>query len=89
MNYQRPVYRQCAVTHELTLKSDLYKVTRINNEIYFDKYQNMHGRSCYLKKDIKVIELAKKKNVLSKRLKINVNESIYLELMNEMNKERR
>lgn len=89
MNFKRPVYRICAVTHELTIRSDLYKVTRVNGEVYFDKNQNMHGRSCYLKKDLKVIELAHKRNILSKVLKINVSDEIYIALIQELSKERR
>ncbi len=89
MNFKRPVYRICAVTRESILRSDLYKITRVNNKIYFDKYQNMHGRSVYLKKDLKVIELAHKKKILSKSLKMDVSDDIYLELIQELSKERR
>lgn len=89
MIFKRPVYRQCAVTHESLIRNDLYKVTRVNNEVYFDKYQNMHGRSCYLKKDLKVIELAHKKKILNKSLKLDVKDEIYIELIQELSKERR
>ena len=89
MNFKRPVYRKCAVTHESFLRSDLYKITRVNGEVYFDKNQNMHGRSCYIKKDLKVIELAHKKKIISKSLKLDVKDEIYLELIQELSKERR
>ena len=89
MNFKRPVYRRCAVTHESILKSDLYKITRVNGKVYFDSNQNMHGRSCYLKKDLKVIELAHKKKILSRLLKVDVEEDIYLSLIQELSKERR
>ena len=89
MNFKRPVYRKCAVTHESLLKSDLYKITRVNGIVYFDKYQNMQGRSCYIKKDLKVIELAHKKKILSKSLKMDVSDDIYLALIQELSKERR
>ena len=89
MNFKRPVYRQCAVTHESLLRNDLYKITRVNGEVYFDKNQNMHGRSCYIKKDLKVIELAHKKKILNKSLKLDVKDEIYLELIQELSKERR
>ena len=89
MNFKRPVYRRCAITHESLLKSDLYKITRVNGIVYFDFNQNMHGRSCYLKKDLKVIELAYKKKILSRLLKTEVSEDIYLSLIQELSKERR
>ena len=42
-----------------------------------------------LKKDLKVIELAHKKKIISKSLKLDVKDEIYLELIQELSKERR
>ena len=81
MNYKRPVYRTCLISKEKLLKSELIRLTRINNEVYLDLNQSLGGRGVYIKKDNKVIELATRKDVLSKALKARVKEEIYQELI--------
>ena len=81
MNYKRPVYRTCLISKEKLLKSELIRLTRINNEVYLDLNQSLGGRGVYIKKDIKVIELAIRKDALSKALKARVKEEIYQELI--------
>lgn len=81
MNYKRPVYRTCLISKEKLLKSELIRLTRINNEVYLDLNQSLGGRGVYIKKDNKVIELAIRKDALSKALKAKVKEEIYQELI--------
>ena len=81
MNYKRPVYRTCLIIKEKLLKSELIRLTRINDEVYLDLNQSLGGRGVYIKKDIKVIELAFRKDALSKALKARVKEEIYQELI--------
>ena len=81
MNYKRPVYRTCLISKEKLLKSELIRLTRINNEVYLDLNQSLGGRGVYIKKDIKAIELAIRKDALSKALKARVKEEIYQELI--------
>lgn len=81
MNYKRPVYRTCLISKEKLLKSELVRLTRINNEVYLDLNQSLGGRGVYIKKDNKVIELAIRKDALSKALKAKVKEEIYQELI--------
>lgn len=81
MNYKRPVYRTCLISKEKLLKSELIRLTRINNEVYLDLNQSLGGRGVYIKKDNKVIELAIRKDALSKALKAGVKEEIYQELI--------
>ena len=81
MNYKRPVYRTCLISKEKLLKSELIRLTRINNEVYLDLNQSLGGRGVYIKKDIKVIELAFRKDALSKALKARVKEENYQELI--------
>ena len=81
MNYKRPVYRTCLISKEKLLKSELIRLTRINNEVYLDLNQSLGGRGVYIKKDNKVIELAIRKDALSKALKTRVKEEIYQELI--------
>lgn len=81
MNYKRPVYRTCLISKEKLLKSELIRLTRINNEVYLDLNQSLGERGVYIKKDNKVIELAIRKDALSKALKAKVKEEIYQELI--------
>ena len=84
MNKKAPVYRKCAYTRKLLLKSDLFRVVKFNGQVCFDKNQNMPGRGAYLSKDINVIRAAKQKKTLSMALKMDVKEDIYLELIKEL-----
>lgn len=89
MNKRPEVYRLCCYTRQKFLKTDLFRVVRRGSEVYFDKDQNMSGRGAYLQKDLKVIEEACKKHTLSRALKMDVSQDIYLELIQELAKERR
>lgn len=89
MNKRPDVYRLCAYSRKKLLKTSLFRVVRIGDKVYFDKDQNLPGRGAYLQKDLKVIEEASKKHTLSKALRIEVSQDIYLELIQELAKERR
>ena len=81
MNYKHSVYRTCLISKEKLLKSELIRLARVNNEVYLDLNQSLGGRGVYIKKDIKVIELAIRKDALAKALKAKVKEEIYQELI--------
>ena len=89
MNQKRPIYRMCSVTREKLLKSDLYRVVKTPGGVVFDSKQNIKGRGAYIKKDLKTIELAHSKKVLNRALKCEVNDEVYLALIQELSKERR
>ncbi len=88
MNIKRPVLRICIVTREKLNKKDLFRVAKVDGSIVYDKNQNLGGRGVYIKKDIDVINTARKKNVLSRGLKTKVNDDIYLSLINELKEKR-
>lgn len=89
MNQKAPVYRICCVTKEPLPKEKLFRIVKTNNKIYFDFNQNTKGRGAYIKKDLSTILEAQKRHSLSKALKCNVDDSIYLELIQALSKERR
>ncbi len=72
----------CLVTREIKLRSELLRIVKTPSGIFVDKEGNLKGRGAYLSKDKKVIETAKKKHLLNKALRENVDESIYDELLN-------
>ena len=89
MNKKAPIYRTCIVTHNKLLKSDLFRVVRNVNGIYFDRNQNIPGRGVYITKSIDIIKQAQKKHSLSRGLRCEVKDEIYMELIQELNEERK
>ncbi|MCQ2802172.1 MAG: YlxR family protein [Bacilli bacterium] len=89
MNKKTPVYRICVVTREKILRENMFRVVKTNNSIYFDYNQNIKGRGVYIKKDLATIKEAFKRHSLSKALRCNVDESIYIELIQALSKEGR
>lgn len=87
MNKKRPVYRICVVTREKLLKEEMFRVVKIDNRVLVDIHQNIKGRGAYIKKDLKTIETSYKRHSLSKALKIDVKEDIYLSLVQLLAKE--
>lgn len=89
MNKKDPVYRICVLSREKLLKKDLFRIALINNEVIFDKKQNLGGRGVYIKKDLSCIIKAQERHSLSRSLKHEVKDDIYIELIQELSKEKR
>ena len=78
--------RKCVVTQEQFPKKELVRVVRTpEGNVVIDKTGRTNGRGAYLKNDISVVELAKKKNVLGRALECEIPESLYEELKEVMN----
>lgn len=79
--------RTCVVTKQQFPKNELIRIVKNNNdEVFIDVSGKANGRGAYLKKDIEVVEKAKKSKVLNYRLQIEVPCSIYDELIEIINK---
>ena len=89
MNKRPLVYRLCCYSRKPFPKSDLFRVVKIGKEVFFDKEQKLMGRGAYLQKDLQVIKEAEAKHSLSKALRIDVKQDVYLEMIQELAKERR
>ena len=73
--------RSCVVTGEKCEKKDLIRVVRDNTgRVFVDTTGKANGRGAYLKRDIEVINKAKKNKILDRRLEVEVPASIYEEL---------
>ena len=73
--------RTCVVTKEKCEKRDLLRVVRTpEKEVIYDESGKANGKGAYLKKDIDVINKAKKSKILDRVLEIEVNEDVYEEL---------
>lgn len=76
--------RMCVVTREKFPKQELVRVVRTpENEIVIDETGKVNGHGAYLKKDIQVIEKARKSKVLDNILEVNVLDEVY-DKLNEL-----
>lgn len=77
--------RTCVVTHEKYEKKELIRIVRNSDgNVFVDETGKMNGRGAYLKKDIEVIKKAQKTKVLDKILDVNVEDSVFEELINKI-----
>lgn len=73
--------RMCVITREKYPKKDLIRVVKNKEgEVFVDTTGKANGRGAYLKRDIEVIEKAKKTKGLERILEINIPDTIYEEL---------
>ncbi|MBR2713050.1 MAG: YlxR family protein [Bacilli bacterium] len=83
MKQKKIPMRTCVVTREQFEKKDLIRVVK-NNEgnVFVDETGKANGRGAYIKKDLEVLEKAKKTKALDKHLETTISEEIYEELKN-------
>ena len=73
--------RTCVVTKEKLEKKDLIRVVKNNeNEVFVDLTGKANGRGAYIKKDIDVLNKARKSKILDKHLETNIDDSVYEKL---------
>ena len=73
--------RMCVITREKYPKKELIRVVRNKEgEVFVDITGKANGRGAYLKRDIEVIEKAKKTKQLDRILEIAIPDTIYEEL---------
>lgn len=80
--------RTCVVTKEKCEKRDLLRVVRTpEKEVIYDESGKANGKGAYLKKDIDVINKAKKSKILDRVLEVSVPDEIYETLTRKVNNE--
>lgn len=73
--------RTCVVTKEKLEKKDLIRVVKNNeNEVFVDLTGKANGRGAYIKKDIDVLNKARKSKILDKNLETTIDDSVYEKL---------
>ena len=78
--------RSCVISHEKLPKKELVRVLRTpDKNVIVDLSGKCNGRGAYLKKDIEVIEKARKSKVLNKILEVEIPDNVYEELINIVN----
>ena len=75
--------RSCVVSREKLPKQELIRVVKNkDNEVFVDITGKQNGRGIYIKKDLEVLEKAKKSKIMDKLLESKIEDSIYEELEN-------
>ena len=75
--------RSCVVSREKLPKQELIRVVKNkDNEVFVDITGKQNGRGIYIKKDLEVLEKAKKSKIIDKLLESKIEDSIYEELEN-------
>ncbi|UTR10829.1 YlxR family protein [Evansella sp. LMS18] len=70
--------RKCVITNEMRPKRELIRVVRTpDGDVQIDPTSKQSGRGAYISADPEVIQEAKKKNILSRHLKTNVDAELY------------
>ena len=73
--------RSCVVTREKLPKSELLRIVRTTDgDIIADISGKINGRGAYIKKDIAVLEKAKKSKILERQLETTISDSVYEEI---------
>ena len=79
--------RTCVVTKEKYPKMELLRIVRTKDgKVEVDLTGKKNGRGAYIKKDLNVLELAKKNKTLEKHLEIKIEDNIYDEIKEIINK---
>ena len=79
--------RSCVVSKEKLPKQELIRVVQNKeNEVFIDLTGKANGKGAYIKKDLTILEKAIKTKALEKHLETKIENNIYEELKNIINK---
>lgn len=81
MKMRKIPMRMCSVTRERFPKQELLRVVKTpDNLVKVDITGKLNGHGAYIKRDLTVLEKAKKTKSLSRALEIEIPDSIYQEI---------
>ena len=79
--------RTCVVTKEKYPKMELLRIVRTpEGTVEVDLTGKKNGHGAYIKKDLNVLELAKKNKALEKHLETKIEDNVYDEIKEIINK---
>ncbi|MDQ0214261.1 putative RNA-binding protein YlxR (DUF448 family) [Oikeobacillus pervagus] len=80
--------RKCVATGEMKPKKEMIRIVRSKEGVVsIDPTGKKSGRGAYISKDQEAILLAKKKEILSKQLNVEIDDTLYDELLQFVEKE--
>lgn len=86
MKQKKIPLRSCVVTGEKLPKKELLRIVRTpDGEIICDLTGKNNGRGAYIKKDLEVLEKAKKTKALERKLECTISDEVYEEVKNVIN----
>lgn len=78
MKQRKEVLRTCIITKEKLPKKELLRIVRTpEGNIEVDLTGKLNGRGAYIKKDLEVLEKAKKGKALERHLEVNIPDNVY------------
>ena len=81
MKNKRIPLRTCVVTKEQFPKQELLRIVKDKEgNVSVDLTGKLNGRGAYIKKDLEVLEKAKKTKVLENKLECSIEDNIYEEI---------
>ena len=87
MKQRKIPLRTCVVTKESLPKQELLRIVRTPEyDVKVDETGKLNGKGAYIKKDLAVLEKAMKSKILEKRLECKIEESVYEEIRNIIEK---
>lgn len=87
MKVKKIPLRTCVVTREKLPKAELLRIVRTpEGEVLVDETGKMNGRGAYIKRDVQVLEQAKKKKILERHLECSMEESVYEDIKEKLEK---
>lgn len=87
MKQRKIPMRTCVVTHEQFPKKELLRVVRDKEgNVTVDVTGKANGRGAYIKKDLEVLDKAIKTKILEKKLECVIEDKIYEEIKNIIEK---
>ena len=87
MKVKKIPLRTCVITKESLPKQELLRIVRTpEGEVKVDETGKLNGRGAYIKKDIEVLQKAQKSKILEKRLECSIEDSVYEEIKNIIEK---
>ena len=87
MKVRKIPLRTCVVTKEKLPKQELLRIVRTpEGNVMIDESGKMNGRGAYIKRDVQVLEQTRKKKVLERHLECSIDDSVYEEIKNVLEK---
>ena len=87
MRVKKVPLRTCVVSKEKLPKQELLRIVRTPEKVVkVDETGKLNGKGAYIKKDLAVLEKAMKSKILEKRLECKIEESVYEEIRNIIEK---
>ena len=81
MKVKKIPLRTCVITKESLPKKELLRIVRTpEGDIKVDETGKLNGRGAYIKKDLSVLEKARKSKILEQRLECSIDENVYEEI---------